>query len=194
MSSELESAIKMASSGLMKDSRREGRAGAGRAVVAFHGDPPVLLRDHKHLRGQEFRRIRPGARQHAQTDHRSRSQQHDTDFICDFHPACPPDSSDPVGAASHRAISAAPEADAARRVLPVRRKTARDRTHPDSSAPTGGSAPFIIPTICFTGIIRTGPPSSFPFPPRPISSPPFWTGPMFCTWTMKPWIPASNGL
>lgn len=34
----------------------------------------------------------------------------------------------------------------------------------------------------------------FPFPPRPISSPPFWTGPMFCTWTMKPWIPASNGL
>ena len=55
-------------------------------------------------------------------------------------------------------------------------------------------APFIIPTICFTGIIRTGPPSSFPFPPRPISSPPFWTGPMFCTWTMKPWSPASNGL
>ena len=29
---------------------------------------------------------------------------------------------------------------------------------------------------------------------RPISSPPFWTGPMFCTWTMRPWSPASNGL
>lgn len=56
---------------------------------------------------------------------------------------------------------------------------------PSGIATARWKAPFIIPIICFAGIIRTGPRIKFPSSPKPTSPPQFLMDPTFYMWTMN---------
>ena len=64
---------------------------------------------------------------------------------------------------------------------------------PSGIATARWKAPFIIPIICFAGIIRTGPRIKFPSSPKPTSPPQFLMDLTFYIWTMNLRMRASPG-